>query len=95
MKNQENRTRGIAAGALLGLIRLYQKVLSPSLGGNCRYEPSCSHFTFEAIEIHGALRGTCLGVKRVGRCQPFHEGGFDPVPEARDAGAGETQGGVS
>jgi hypothetical protein len=61
-------------------IRGYQKVLSPLFGGNCRYYPSCSHYTYEAIEIHGLAKGSWLGFKRIGRCHPWHEGGVDPVP---------------
>jgi putative membrane protein insertion efficiency factor len=63
------------------LIRTYQLTLSPLLGPRCRFYPSCSRYTLEAIETHGALRGTWLGAKRICRCHPFHEGGFDPVPE--------------
>jgi uncharacterized protein len=63
------------------LIRAYQLALSPLLGPRCRFYPSCSHYTLEAIESHGALRGSWLGAKRICRCHPFHEGGFDPVPK--------------
>ena len=69
----------------MGLIRGYQRTVSPLLGSNCRYHPSCSHYTYEAIEIHGVARGSWLGIKRIGRCHPFHEGGFDPVPGSSDA----------
>jgi putative membrane protein insertion efficiency factor len=62
------------------LIRGYQLALSPLFGPRCRFYPSCSHYALEAIEIHGALRGTWLTVRRISRCHPFHEGGFDPVP---------------
>ena len=62
------------------LIRAYQVALSPLLGQNCRFYPSCSHYAIEAIEEHGALRGAWLSVKRISRCHPWHEGGFDPVP---------------
>jgi len=62
------------------LIRAYQVALSPLLGQNCRFYPSCSHYALEAIEAHGALRGAWLTVKRISRCHPWHEGGFDPVP---------------
>ena len=61
------------------LIRGYQLAISPLLGPRCRFYPSCSHYAFEAIEIHGAVRGTWLAIKRIGRCHPWHEGGFDPV----------------
>jgi uncharacterized protein len=62
------------------LIRVYQIALSPLLGPNCRYYPTCSQYAIEAIETHGSLRGTWLAIKRISRCHPWHEGGFDPVP---------------
>lgn len=65
---------------LLALIRGYQYGLRPMLGSNCRFYPSCSDYAREAIERHGALRGLWLAVNRVGRCHPYHPGGFDPVP---------------
>jgi hypothetical protein len=61
-------------------IRTWQVALSPLLGPACRFEPSCSQYTAEAIERHGVLRGVGMGVRRVGRCHPFHSGGYDPVP---------------
>jgi hypothetical protein len=68
---------------LIGVIRGYQLFLSPMLGSNCRYYPSCSHYTQEALEKHGALRGSWLGIKRICRCHPWHEGGVDLVPEPK------------
>ncbi|XQE67190.1 membrane protein insertion efficiency factor YidD [Pseudomonas sp. P3C3] len=65
---------------LLGLVRLYQYLISPLLGPCCRFHPSCSHYAIEAIERHGALRGGWLAVRRLGRCHPWHPGGYDPVP---------------
>lgn len=62
------------------VIRMYQLTLSPMFGPRCRFYPSCSHFGMEAIDKHGALRGSWLTIKRIGRCHPFQEGGFDPVP---------------
>jgi hypothetical protein len=65
---------------LLAMIRLYQLVLSPFLGQHCRFTPSCSQYTKEAIEKYGTARGSWLGLKRILRCQPFCDGGYDPVP---------------
>lgn len=64
----------------LKLIRFYQRFISPALPSACIYEPTCSRYTYEAIEIHGFIRGTWMGIKRISRCHPFHEGGYDPVP---------------
>ena len=61
-------------------IRAYQLVLSPLLGPRCRFYPSCSHYAIEAMDTHGAARGTWLTIKRISRCHPWHVGGFDPVP---------------
>jgi hypothetical protein len=63
------------------LVRGYQLLISPFLGNNCRYMPSCSAYTLEAIEKWGPWRGLWMGIRRVGRCHPFHEGGYDPVPD--------------
>ncbi|NMG32024.1 membrane protein insertion efficiency factor YidD [Aromatoleum evansii] len=65
---------------LLGLLRVYKYAISPMLGRNCRFHPSCSDYAAEAVQRHGALKGGWLAFKRVGRCHPFHPGGYDPVP---------------
>jgi len=62
------------------LIRAYQLLLSPFLGNQCRFTPSCSQYASEAIGRYGALRGGWLALKRIGRCHPFCDGGYDPVP---------------
>lgn len=66
---------------LLRLIRIYQALVSPSLGVACRYEPTCSHYSYEAIERHGAWRGIRLTLSRLSRCRPGGGGGYDPVPD--------------
>ena len=65
---------------LLRALRAYQYLLRPVLGANCRFYPSCSDYASEAIDRHGALRGVALALRRVGRCHPWHPGGYDPVP---------------
>jgi putative membrane protein insertion efficiency factor len=65
---------------LLGALRAYRYLLRPMLGANCRFYPSCSDYASEAIARHGAARGAWLAVRRVGRCHPWHPGGYDPVP---------------
>ena len=65
---------------LRALLRVYQYVFRPLLGQNCRFVPSCSDYAMEAIERHGALHGSWLALKRIGRCHPWHPGGYDPVP---------------
>lgn len=65
---------------MLFLINIYRWFISPMLGSNCRFYPSCSNFARDAIRIHGALRGSFLAAKRIGRCHPWGDGGYDPVP---------------
>lgn len=66
------------------LIKFYQKAISPLMPPSCRFHPTCSNYGFEAIETHGALKGSWLAIRRISKCHPFHEGGFDPVPEKVD-----------
>ena len=65
---------------IIGLVRFYQWVISPLLGPRCRYWPSCSSYTIEAIQVHGPLSGGRLAIKRILRCHPASTGGIDPVP---------------
>ena len=65
----------------MGLIRIYQRTISPLLGPVCRYYPSCSHYGYEAMSVHGALKGTILTAWRILRCNPWSAGGIDEVPQ--------------
>ena len=67
-------------GILLALVRFYRRAISPLRPPCCRFYPTCSQYALEAIEKHGALKGGYLAVRRVLRCNPFHRGGYDPVP---------------
>jgi putative membrane protein insertion efficiency factor len=66
--------------AALAAIKFYKRNISPSLPPGCRYQPTCSEYTYEAIERHGVIRGIALGCWRLVRCNPFSKGGLDPVP---------------
>lgn len=68
----------------LAVIRFYQRFISPALPSACIYEPSCSRYTYQAIERYGFIRGAWLGIKRISRCHPFHQGGYDPVPDLEE-----------
>lgn len=77
---------------LLVMIDGYRLLLSPFFGNQCRFYPTCSSYAREAIEVHGALRGSWLAVTRILRCHPWHPGGVDPVPRRPGAEAGEEKG---
>lgn len=64
----------------MAMIRFYQRFISPLTPPTCIYTPTCSEYAIQAIRKYGALKGTFLAAKRIGRCHPFHEGGYDPVP---------------
>ncbi|HEX8683365.1 MAG TPA: membrane protein insertion efficiency factor YidD [Ardenticatenaceae bacterium] len=67
-------------GLIVGTIRFYQRRISPLTGPTCRFHPTCSQYTLEAVQKYGSLKGSWLGVRRIFRCHPFHPGGYDPVP---------------
>jgi uncharacterized protein len=77
---QEVRPLSAAARVLVVLLTGYRRFVSPLLGQRCRFYPSCSAYAMEAVQVHGALRGSWLAVRRLSRCHPFHAGGLDPVP---------------
>lgn len=78
MTQQPGRVARLAAWVLIALVRLYQIVLSPILGGQCRFTPTCSAYMIEAIQKYGPLSGAWRGLRRILRCHPFHPGGYDP-----------------
>ncbi len=79
------------ARLLVGFIRLYQRFISPLLGQNCRFYPSCSQYAIDALRTHGVIRGSAYAVWRIMRCSPLSPGGFDPVPEKRTDRHGSSQ----
>lgn len=64
---------------VIGILQVYKLFVSPLLPSACRYYPTCSEYMMDAVAKHGVLKGTWMGLKRLGRCHPFHEGGYDPV----------------
>lgn len=79
-----DRTINLSVAAklpVLGMIRFYQIMISPILGGNCRFYPSCSKYAYDAVSAHGPVKGLFLALVRLLKCHPYNPGGFDPVPE--------------
>jgi putative membrane protein insertion efficiency factor len=74
------KSKDLAKGLLIGCLRGYKAIISPFLPPACRFYPTCSVYTLEAVEKHGAIRGLLYGIWRILRCHPFSRGGFDPVP---------------
>ena len=72
------------AQPLIWLVKLYRLAISPWLGGNCRFQPTCSNYAIEALQRHGVLRGGWLAVRRIARCHPWGASGYDPVPDNGD-----------
>jgi putative membrane protein insertion efficiency factor len=70
----------LVAYPLVGIVRVYQRLVSPLLPPSCRFYPSCSAYAVTALARHGAAKGSWLAVRRLARCHPFHPGGLDPVP---------------
>lgn len=78
MRDWPSRLIALPGGLLIGLVRLYQNLISPWIGANCRFHPTCSEYFIQSVKKHGAVRGTCRGLWRICRCHPFHPGGDDP-----------------
>ncbi|MCP5090867.1 MAG: membrane protein insertion efficiency factor YidD [Gammaproteobacteria bacterium] len=78
-----NALSRLLAKPLIGLVRVYRLAVSPWLGGNCRFQPTCSSYAIEALQTHGVLRGSWLAAKRISRCHPWGGSGYDPVPGTR------------
>jgi putative membrane protein insertion efficiency factor len=88
-KSASAQRTGVARWLLLFAVRVYRGFFSPFFGAACRFHPSCSQYAFQAVERWGARRGAWLALKRLGRCRPFSQGGYDPVPElAADENSG-------
>lgn len=84
IETTDGRSRpSVAARLLIMLVSGYRRGVSPLLPARCRFAPSCSAYALQAVTEHGALRGSWLALRRLGRCHPFHPGGYDPVPPRR------------
>ena len=79
-RGTDARKLSVASRFLVVLLTGYRRFISPLLGPTCRFYPSCSAYALEAVQLHGALRGSWLAARRLSRCHPFHAGGIDPVP---------------
>ena len=86
-KTRQARASFVASTAALGLIKAYQYGIRPMLGQRCRFFPSCSEYTAEAIGEYGVIRGSTMGALRLAKCHPWHTGGYDPVPEKTPSAA--------
>jgi len=91
--SERGRGPGPVGRAALGLIGVYQRWISSGTAAHCRFLPTCSAYAVEAIELHGAVRGTRLALARIGHCHPFHQGGYDPVPNSTSV-TGDVGGGI-
>ncbi|MDJ0928450.1 MAG: membrane protein insertion efficiency factor YidD [Gammaproteobacteria bacterium] len=85
MESPASRRTSPAAALALSMIRGYQRFLSPLLGARCRFLPTCSSYSLEAIQRHGLCRGGWLSLRRILRCHPFSDGGYDPVPPCSES----------
>lgn len=89
MNDRKPGKNSIAARICIGFIRIYQATLSPLIGMHCRFQPTCSRYAVEAIQVHGAFKGCCLAARRLGRCHPLGGAGYDPVPDRKKHNTGD------
>ena len=80
----KNKIINLTSKFLISIIRFYQIFISPLIGNNCRYHPTCSEYFIESLKIHGPIKGTILGDKRISKCHPWGGKGFDPVPGKKE-----------
>ena len=80
----KNKIINLTSKFLISIIRFYQIFISPLIGNNCRYHPTCSEYFIESLKIHGPIKWTILGVKRISKCHPWGGKGFDPVPGKKE-----------
>ena len=80
-RNIDQKLKAKSLILILGVLRFYQRFISPALGNNCRFYPSCSSYAIKAYDNFGVVRGTWLVIKRLSKCHPFNSGGLDEVPE--------------
>jgi len=73
------RVNRLLSVLIIWIIKVYQTVISPALPKSCRFYPTCSQYTVQALEKYGVLKGLSMGIKRISRCHPFHPGGYDPL----------------
>jgi len=81
----KNKIINLTSKFLISIIRFYQIFISPLIGNNCRYHPTCSEYFIESLKIHGPIKGTILGVKRISKCHPWGGKGFDPVSGKKES----------
>ena len=89
---QRLRITHVPAWLIVAVVRAYQYLISPWLGAHCRFHPTCSAYFIEAVQQHGAFRGSWMGIRRILRCHPFHPGGYDPVANNADESRGSEGG---